>query len=138
VGLQGAHEKGGVEGEVGRFRRNYLVPVPDVADMADLNRLIRAGCEADLGRTIVGRTETVGEGLARELPLLRALPSDPFDTMEPSSVRVDSKALVTVRQNRYSVPVALAGRRVLARVGAYSPGSARTRPGRRPEDLDHL
>jgi hypothetical protein len=27
-GLQGAHEKGGVEGEVGRFRRNHLVPVP--------------------------------------------------------------------------------------------------------------
>jgi transposase len=27
-GLQGAHEKGGVEGEVGRFRREHLVPVP--------------------------------------------------------------------------------------------------------------
>src|SRR3954452_7459910 len=26
-GLEGAHEKGGVEGEVGRFRRNHLVPV---------------------------------------------------------------------------------------------------------------
>ena len=26
-GIQGAHEKGGVEGEVGRFRRNHLVPV---------------------------------------------------------------------------------------------------------------
>ena len=29
-GLEGAHEKGGVEGEVGYFRRNYLVPVPEV------------------------------------------------------------------------------------------------------------
>ena len=118
VGLQGAHEKGGVEGEVGRFRRNHLVPVPEVADLAELNRLIGAGCEADLERTIIGRTETVGEALVRERPLLRALPAEPFDTSEPSSVRVDSKALVTVRQNRYSVPVALAGRRVLARVGA--------------------
>ena len=27
-GLEGAHEKGGVEGEVGRYRRNHLVPVP--------------------------------------------------------------------------------------------------------------
>jgi transposase len=118
VGLQGAHEKGGVEGEVGRFRRNHLVPVPEVADLAELNRLILAGCQADLARTIIGRTETVGEALARERPLLRSLPGEPFDTSEPSSVRVDSKALVTVRQNRYSVPVALAGRRVLARVGA--------------------
>ena len=118
AGLEGAHEKGGVEGEVGRFRRNQLVPVPEVADLAELNALIRTGCEADLGRTIVGRSETVGEALARERPLLRPLPSEPADTDELSSVRVDSKALVTVRQNRYSVPVALAGRRVLARVGA--------------------
>jgi transposase len=118
IGIEGAHEKGGVEGEVGRFRRNHLVPLPEVADLAELNALIRAGCEADLDRTIVGRSETVGEALARERPLLRALPAEPADTAELSSVRVDSKALVTVRQNRYSVPVTLAGRRVLARVGA--------------------
>jgi hypothetical protein len=31
---------------------------------------------------------------------------------------VDSKALLTVRQNQYSVPVALAGLRVAARIGA--------------------
>jgi transposase len=33
-GLEGAHEKGGVEGEVGRFRRRHLVPVPDVDSLA--------------------------------------------------------------------------------------------------------
>jgi transposase len=118
AGLEGAHEKGGVEGEVGRFRRNHLVPVPEVASLAELNALIRAGLEADLARTIVGRSETVGQALERERPLLRPLPAEPADTDEVSSVRVDSKALVTVRQNRYSVPVALAGRRVVARVGA--------------------
>jgi Mu transposase-like protein len=91
---------------------------PEVADLAELNALLRAGREADLGRTIVGRCETVGDALARERPLLRPLPAEPADTDEHSSVRVDSKALVTVRQNRYSVPVLLAGRRVLARVGA--------------------
>src|ERR687892_574685 len=45
-GIQGAHEKGGVEGEVGRYRRNHLVPVPAVADLAELNRLLLAGCGA--------------------------------------------------------------------------------------------
>ncbi len=35
-GKDGAHEKGGVEGEVGRFRRN-LVPVPRVESMEELN-----------------------------------------------------------------------------------------------------
>jgi hypothetical protein len=48
-GLAGAHEKGGIEGEVGRFRRTHLVPVPQVADLAELNRLLLAGCEADQG-----------------------------------------------------------------------------------------
>jgi hypothetical protein len=37
VGIEGAHEKGGVEGEVGRFRRNHLVPVPEVGSLAELN-----------------------------------------------------------------------------------------------------
>ncbi|MFC4506109.1 MULTISPECIES: hypothetical protein [Streptomyces] len=27
-GIRGAHEKGGVEGQIGWFRRNHLVPVP--------------------------------------------------------------------------------------------------------------
>jgi transposase len=38
AGLEGAHEKGGVEGEVGRFRRNHLVPVPEVADWRSSTR----------------------------------------------------------------------------------------------------
>ena len=42
-GVAGAHEKGGVEGEIGRFRRRHLVPVPDVASLAELNALIEAG-----------------------------------------------------------------------------------------------
>jgi hypothetical protein len=46
------------------------------------------------------------------------LPAEPFESTETASVRVDSKPLVTVRQNRYSVPVALAGLRVSAAVGA--------------------
>jgi hypothetical protein len=117
-GLAGAHEKGGVEGEVGRFRRNHLVPVPAVASLAELNALLLAGCEADLRRRIVGRSETVGEAWAVERPLLRALPAEPFDATEAAAPRVDAKSLVTIRQNRYSVPVALAGLKVSARIGA--------------------
>jgi transposase len=117
-GIQGAHEKGGVEGEVGRFRRNHLVPVPAVADLAQLNAMILAGCEADLVRRIVGRAVTVAEAWSTERPLLRALPGEPFDSAEAAAPRVDAKSLVTVRQNRYSVPVALAGLKVSARIGA--------------------
>src|ERR1019366_8853922 len=38
------HEKGGVEGEVGYFRRNHWVPVPQAIDIADLNRQLLESC----------------------------------------------------------------------------------------------
>ena len=40
-GKQGAHEKGGVEGEVGRFRRNHLVPFPRSRRCASSTRCSR-------------------------------------------------------------------------------------------------
>ena len=118
AGIAGAHEKGGVEGEVGRFRRRHLVPVPNVASLAHLNARLRAGCEQDLQRRITGHRDTVGEGLVRERSSLRALPAEPAPIAEQATPRVDAKALVTVRQNRYSVPVGLVGLRVTATIGA--------------------
>jgi len=118
AGSEGAHEKGGVEGEVGRFRRNHLVPVPEVESLAELNSLLLDHCRRDLDRRIQGKAETVGEALARERLRLRELPAEDFDCSECSSPRVDQKALVTIRQNRYSVPVSLVGLRVSARIGA--------------------
>ena len=118
TGREGAHEKGGVDGEVGRFRRAHLVPVPEVGSLAALNDLLLACCVEDLKRTIRGRQVTVGEALGEELDLLRPLPAERFDSYEHARPRVDSKSLVTVRQNQYSVPVALAGLAVAARIGA--------------------
>jgi transposase len=117
-GIEGAHQKGGVEGEVGRYRRNHLVPVPKLRDLAELNAMLLAGCEQDLARRIDGRSVTVGQAWAVERPLLLALPADPFDACETAAPRVDAKSLVTIRQNRYSVPVALAGLKISARIGA--------------------
>ena len=117
-GQQGAHEKGGVESEVGRFRRRHLVPVPKVESITELNERLEAACWADLERTIVGRSEPVGAMLDRERRLLTPLPVEPHCTAEEANPRVDSKAMVTVRQNRYSVPARLTGMRVRAQVGA--------------------
>jgi hypothetical protein len=118
VGIEGAHEKGGVEGEVGRYRRSHLVPVPEVASLEELNDKLQAWCVQDLGRTITGRCETVLEALSREIEVLRPLPAERFPTWEESTCRVDQKSMVTVRRNHYSVPVRLVGLRVLVRVGA--------------------
>src|SRR6266542_55611 len=51
-GIKGAHEKGGVEGEVGRFRRNWLVPVPVVGSLAELNGLLVGWMAADDARHV--------------------------------------------------------------------------------------
>lgn len=118
-GQRGAHEKGGVEGDgVGRFRRRHLVPIPQVESLSELNERLEEACWVDLERTIRGRAGTVGEMLDCERRLLNALPRERFDTAEQATPRVDSKAMVTVRQNRYSVPVGLVGLRVHARIGA--------------------
>jgi transposase len=57
-GLQGAHEKGGVEGEVGRFRHNHLVPVPQVSTLARLNALLDVWDQEDEGRRRAGPQRT--------------------------------------------------------------------------------
>jgi transposase len=117
-GVQGAHEKGGIEGEVGRFRRRHLVPVPEVGSLEELNGLLEEACWKDLDRMITGQTETVGQRRDRERLLLNTLPTEPHPTWEEATPRVDAKALGTVRTNRYSVPARLAGLKIRARVGA--------------------
>lgn len=113
-GIQGAHEKGGVEGEIGRFRRNHLVPVPDVSTLTELNTLIDQWCHDDDTRKIGSRARTVGQYFAIERPLLRAPPDEAFETGRMFTPRVDRYGQITVRMNRYSVPVRLIGRQVRA------------------------
>jgi hypothetical protein len=117
-GRRGAHEKGGVEGEVGRFRRRHLVPVPRVASMAELDELLAAADRKDERRHVDGRRETVGQAFELERPHLRPLPAEPFDAALPLKARVDRKARICVRQRWYSVPARLVGRRLAVRLGA--------------------
>jgi hypothetical protein len=111
-GVVGAHEKGGVEGEVGRFRRNHLTPVPVVATLAELNARLVLADAADDARRIANRVRTVGEDFAAEAPLLRPLPGDGFDAGLWLTPRVDRYSRVSVRQCHYSVPASLIGRTV--------------------------
>jgi transposase len=117
-GKQGAHEKGGVEGEIGRFRRRHLVPVPNVASLAELNELIAAADQADDERVITGRPVTVAAAFAAERTHLAPLPSERFDAARLLQARVDTRARVCVRQCYYSVPVGYAGRRLPVRLSA--------------------
>lgn len=111
------HEKGGIEGEVGYFRRNHLVPVPVVADLDALNALLLAGCRADEARVLDGRREAVGATMAVEREHLLRLAAEGFDLADVTFPVVDKLGCVTVKTNAYSVPLR-AGSRVEARVHA--------------------
>lgn len=119
-GVEGAHEKGGVEGEGGRFRRNHCVPMIVVDSMEQLNELLIAADAKDDHRRIENRAQTVGHDFAFERETLRPLPIEVFPTWLSLTPRVDRYARVTVRQRRYSVPARLIGRRVRVHLGASS------------------
>lgn len=117
-GIEGAHEKGGVEGEIGRFRRRHLVPIPKATSLAALNDRLAAGDVADDARVITGRPVTVGAAFNAEAPLLRGLPPEAFDPARQLQARVDARARICVRQCFYSVPARYTGRRLAVRLGA--------------------
>jgi transposase len=111
------HEKGGVEGEAGYFRRNHWVPLPQAADLDGLNAQLLAGCRADEARVIQGRTQTVGDAMTIEHSTLRPLAAEPFDLHEVSFPTVDGASCVRVKTNSYSVPAPV-GTCVEAKLGS--------------------
>ncbi|WP_405531048.1 IS21 family transposase [Streptomyces canus] len=111
-GIEGAHEKGGVEGQIGWFRRNHFVPVPEIDSLAHLNMLIDEWDLADEARRIGTRPRTIGELFAVERPSLKPLPVETFETGRWFTPRVDRFSQITVRTNRYSVPTRFIGRQV--------------------------
>jgi len=99
------HEKGGVEGEVGYFRRNHWVPVPKARDLEELNAQLLAGCRNDQERQIAGKPMRVGEAMLVEREHLLPIPEEGFDLAEGSFPVVDGLGCVRVRTNAYSVPL---------------------------------
>ncbi|MBB4689812.1 transposase [Amycolatopsis jiangsuensis] len=111
-GQEGAHEKGGVEQEGGRFRRNHLVPVLDVASLDELNeRCARIDLDEE-DRVIHGQRVTVGFKFREEVDLFAPLPVDDYDCGAVFTPKVGRDSRITVRQCLYSVPARFIGRRV--------------------------
>jgi hypothetical protein len=117
-GKEAAHEKGGVEGEVGRFRRRWFVPVPEVDTLDEINDRLAEADAAEDARHIDGRARSIGADFAVEQALLAPLPAEGFDCALTLHPRVDRYARIPVRQCRYSVPARLIGRRVRVRLTA--------------------
>jgi len=114
-----AQEKGGVEGLVGYARRNFLVPMPEVADFAELNKLLLAQC-VNHGRHIISGREdrrTIDERHEQESSRLLPLPAKPFDNTKAIQIRISPYQTAQVDRNRYSVPTKYIGQWVWAHIG---------------------
>ena len=111
------HEKGGVENEVGTFRRNHWVPLPKARDLAELNEMLLGACREDEGRVLCGHRESVGAAMLIEREHLLPLADEDFDLVEAAFPTVNGLGCVKVHTNAYSVPVET-GRTVQAKITA--------------------
>jgi transposase len=98
------HEKGGVESDVGYGRRNFLVPMPQVADFDELNQLLVAACQDDDLRIMARREQSIGERWREERPHLRPLSIPAFACCRSREVTLNGYGQVTFETNRYSIP----------------------------------
>lgn len=110
--IEGAHEKGGIEGDVGRFRRTHLSPMPVVDSLAELNQKVRRWDLDDENRRIGDRMRTVAQDFAFERELLAPITAERFEPGLSLTPRVSRSSLVRVRMASYSVPARFIGRQV--------------------------
>jgi transposase len=96
------HEKGGVEGEGGQFRRNYLVPVPSVQHLEELNLLLAAGSREEQNRVIEGRAQTIGAGMIAEREHLLPLAEEGFDLASLHFPEINASGCAKALTNFYS------------------------------------
>ncbi len=103
------NEKGIVEGSVKYSRLNFMVPVPQVKDYDELNRLLRDCCQSDIDRILRGkRSLSKKQLLVEDRVAAIALPDDKFDYRKTASTFASSESLVRYDTNDYSVPVSSA------------------------------
>ena len=107
------HEKGLVENLVEYTRNNFLVPVPKVASLAELNRYLVGECQTyNDTHKIRDREFSVAQMLAASRAAFIPLPPYRYDTSRTHQAAVSDFSLVRFDSNQYSVPYHLAGRTV--------------------------
>jgi transposase len=100
-----ANEKGVVEGTVKYARLNFLVPVPEVRDLDELNARLIESCRSDLRRRLRGKGAPKETLLLGDREKFLPLPAAPFDACRRVSTTASSLSLVRFDTNDYSVPV---------------------------------
>lgn len=109
-----ANEKGHVEGLIGFARRNFMVPIPEIADLEEFNEQLLESCRADLQRRLRGQRATKLGLLEEEQQALLPLPKQAFEARRVEGAKANSLSLVRFDTNDYSVPTAYAHHQVTA------------------------
>jgi transposase len=109
------NDKGKVEGLVGYARRNFLVPLPQVASFAQLNAQLLAACQHRQAAVLRGQPESIATRLERDQAQFLPLPAAAFEACETVATRVSSLSLVRYRSNDYSAPTQYGHWEVLVR-----------------------
>ena len=109
------NEKGGVESEVGYFRRNHWTPVPEFGNWEELNDYLLSCCRREATRQIAGKEHKVGVGMELERQYLLPLVTPGFELEERRFGVVDKKGCVRAGTNWYSTPLRR-GQRVLVKL----------------------
>ena len=92
--------------------RNYLVPVPQMASLEELNQRLLSQCLAYGRHRLHGREQTVQELFEMENSRLLSMPAVPFSNLQITTGKVDGYATPRVDGNRYSTPTLYVGRQV--------------------------
>ncbi len=104
--IASGNEKGLVENLVGYARKNFMVPVPRVKDIDELNRQLLGACEDYRNNhTVASRTNTVLMDYREDLRRMQCIPLYRYDTSRTVTPRVDDYSTVRFDKNNYSVPV---------------------------------
>jgi transposase len=109
-GIEGAHEKGGIESSIGFSRRNWMVPVPEFATLDELNSYLERKCKEDEERIVEGQSQAIGKAWEEEQQHLLKLPVRDFDPGVKRGGIVDRYQTMMLAGNRYSVPARFVGK----------------------------
>ena len=112
-------EKGSVENLVGYARRNYLVPLPEGANLEVINAELRQNCISDQQRTMAGRDSPIASRLTFERSYLGPLPTHVPDLGPLAEVLVHSTGRVRFQTNDYSVPIEYAYQRLTLKADPF-------------------
>ena len=106
------NEKGHVERLVEYARSNFLVPVPIVDSLEELNQQLLQQCRADQENQSRGKSANKRLLLEEERSAFLALPARAFEARRITQAAASSQSLVRFDRNSYSVPTKYAHRKV--------------------------